>query len=332
MTVPTRTNRPHHDSQIVSRGGPNLDVERPIATWAALPATTEAPLPWPSIIWVGSVIRHEMDGIMPVPGTRDLVPIRFVSIGVGAAATRPGHDGIHPIRLDTHRFLIAGARWVPPGLALEPMDELGRGRLMVDGVASGAGAWPTIAERATELRRRRMQSELAHVMLRVHPASLLMVRGNVPSGIGGSRVMSWQPSVRHVDLPEPVKELARTLVAGQRTPLFRLSEATPPRYRCLVGGTDPTAAARPLAHVVTIETRGVNLDEARTLANTCGNVVRSISGGYRWRYPSSELSRQLRRALGDGTAVRSRVEEALAARGARFRRAADLVRRVTGKV
>lgn len=331
MTVPTRTNRVHAGSQVVSRGGPNLDVEESIGTWEALPATTGV-LPWPSIIWVGSVIRHEMDGILPVPGARDTVPIRIVSIGVGAAATRPGHDGIHMVRLDTHRYLIAGAPWVPPGLALEPTDELGRGRLTVDGVASGPGVWPTIAERATEQRRRRMQTELAHVMLRVHPASLLMVRGNVPSGIGGGRVMSWQPSVRHADLPEPVEELARTLVAGQRTPLFRMSEATPPRYRCLVGATEPAAAARPLAHVVTIETRGVSLDEAITLANTCGNVVRSISGGYRWRYPSSELNRQLRRALGDGTAVRSRVEEALTARGARFRRAADLVGRVTGEV
>lgn len=330
MTVPTRTDRTHDDSRVVSRGGLNLEVEQPIVAWGALPATTDAPLPWPSIVWVGSVIRHEMDGIMPVPGTSDTVPIRIVSIGVGAAATRPGRDGIHMIRLDTHRYLIAGAQWAPPGLSLDPTDELGRGRLMVDGVAGGAGTWPTIAERATEGRRRRMQAELAHVMLRANPRSLLLVRGGVPSGIGGSRVVSWTPSLRHADLPEPVRELARTLAAGQRTPLIRASESMPARYRCLVGAAEPVAAARPLAHVVTIETRGVSLDEAITLADTCGNIIRPISGGHRWRYPSSELSRQLRWALGDGTVVRSRVEEALAARGARFRRAADLRARATG--
>ena len=256
MTVPTRTDRTHDDSRVVSRGGLNLEVEQPIVAWGALPATTDAPLPWPSIVWVGSVIRHEMDGIMPVPGTSDTVPIRIVSIGVGAAATRPGRDGIHMIRLDTHRYLIAGAQWAPPGLSLDPTDELGRGRLMVDGVAGGAGTWPTIAERATEGRRRRMQAELAHVMLRANPRSLLLVRGGVPSGIGGSRVVSWTPSLRHADLPEPVRELARTLAAGQRTPLIRASESMPARYRCLVGAAEPVAAARPLAHVVTIETQG----------------------------------------------------------------------------
>ena len=309
---------PRSPSRTASRGSLDLEVEVPREAWAPIPPPDRRDVPWPSVVWVGSVLREELAGRAPVPGTSESVPVRVVSLGVGAAVTRPGRPGVRMVRLDAHHRLVVGGDVPQPELSLPALDRLGRGRLQLGVLPAPSGPWERAAMLAVERERRRLLAELASVMLRAHGGSLVAVRGIIPSALHGPRVIGWAPAGRHAALPAPMVRIGKQLHAGDRTPLYRPLNADTERLGWLLGAAPPLATANKLAHVVNVEVRGSSVEEALQLAEDSPHALLRGEGQHGWRNPTAELARQLRLSLGDVTRCRLRLGEALQVHGLTF--------------
>ncbi|MBL8176555.1 MAG: hypothetical protein JNK48_17900 [Bryobacterales bacterium] len=114
--------------------------------------------------------------------------------------------------------------------------------------------------------------------------------------------------------------LVETLRKGERTPLFRIVDATYERYSCFLRLADPRPFDHPLAGAVRIEIgAAVGIERATSLATLAAAMLpRFASSSTRDPrapqnlLPVGALEQEMRRRMGDPTLLRRAIEKSLA--------------------
>lgn len=120
-------------------------------------------------------------------------------------------------------------------------------------------------------------------------------------------------------LPPEQFELVERLKKGERTPLFRIVDATYERYSCFLRLADPRAFDHPLAGVVRVEIgAAVGIERAKALATlAAGMLPRFASSPMRDPrapqnlLPVGALEQEMRRRMGDPMLIRRAIEKRL---------------------